>query len=378
MPVTKRARSNKWIATFEVRGRQIRRTTPFLALSEYRVAAQAWEDDLRERIEKEFFREEIKAPIDVEYPVTIAEARDLYLKNRNFSFNSAKRVDSEWQLLIDSGLSPNTLIRELTLAQIADCVGWLEKAHVDDTGKVYGPWAAVSINNCITHLKALLNYTKELHPDAGVPELNWKFVKRSEPPGRTRWLTYEEYASLYKALPGYIRPVVQFAVLTGLRRKNITELRWDEVDFPREDLNVIVKGKPPRLVRLPMSKGAVQMLRGIKAGRKEVKGRDRVFVYPGPSELPVNKKWMAGGPIKDFRKTWEKACEECAIYDFRFHDLRHTFAVWWLKEGGSIVALQRMLAHRDITTTMIYADVMDEDLRLSADKLGQRVLGVGL
>ena len=62
-----------------------------------------------------------------------------------------------------------------------------------------------------------------------------------------------------------------------------------------------------------------------------------------------------GKYLHNFERYWRRAVQAAAIPDFRFHDLRHTFASHYMMRGGSIVKLQAILGHASVRTTQIYA-----------------------
>lgn len=67
------------------------------------------------------------------------------------------------------------------------------------------------------------------------------------------------------------------------------------------------------------------------------------------------KNETGGGKIIDLKKALSTALNEAAIENFRFHDLRHTFASWLVMNGVDLYTVQRLLGHTDIRTTMRYA-----------------------
>lgn len=79
---------------------------------------------------------------------------------------------------------------------------------------------------------------------------------------------------------------------------------------------------------------------------------------PGPRRLDVpwvfydNRTML---PYKDLRKSFRKACNKAGIHDFRFHDLRHTFASQCVMAGVDLTTTKELLGHKSLTMTLRYA-----------------------
>lgn len=167
---------------------------------------------------------------------------------------------------------------------------------------------------------------------------------------RDRWLTLEEERLLLEKAtnPNWLRSLLIFALHTGMRKGEIFNLRWQEVDFSRRTL-MIVKSKNGEKRTIPMSHTLSNMLSTIKV--RHISGR--VF------------------PISDrsLRVAFENAKEKAGIENFRIHDLRHTFATRLVQNGVDLYKLKELLGHKTITMTMRYAHHYPESLRGSVEVL---------
>jgi integrase len=147
-----------------------------------------------------------------------------------------------------------------------------------------------------------------------------------EPKGVVRHLTPEEARKLLGEMKSYLRNVVEFALATGLRMSNITGMQWSWVDMERRHISIpgiVMKNGEPH--PLPLNDMAMGVLARVSAVWKHP---THVFVY---KKKPF-KRANAGG--------WKDALSRSGIENFRFHDLRHTWASWIIQNGGDVHLLQ--------------------------------------
>jgi integrase len=203
-----------------------------------------------------------------------------------------------------------------------------------------------TVNKELNCLKAMLNkaviwrYLKE-HPLRGVKGLK-------EPPGRLRYLTPEESTWLLEACdtPPYLRPIVDLAMHTGMRRSEILALCWSDLDLRRRTITLThTKNNERRVIPINDTVAAT-----LKAWPRAV-GSDALF-----PEL--------NGPMVT-RSFW-RACRKAEVPNLRLHDLRHTFASYLAMGGFNLRTIQQLLGHKDLRMTSRYA-------HLSADHLSQAV-----
>lgn len=217
-------------------------------------------------------------------------------------------------------LGKDTLITDLTNAKLLDY-----RAKRRGEGL-----AANTVNRDLAILKAALNHARQMH---GKPtaELAWKRLRADEPPHRIRFLSHKEYTALLAACDADLARAVTFAVATGLRKANVVGLTWNQVDLARGAIVVPVKGGKLHTVKM------TPQLRAMLGRTRLRKGR--VF------------------DTTNFRKRWEKAVKDAGLDDFRFHDLRHTFASWARMAGADIADICDALGHSSTAVTMRYAHI---------------------
>lgn len=131
-----------------------------------------------------------------------------------------------------------------------------------------------------------------------------------EPTRRVRFLTREEADKLLVVLPEHLRDMAAFSLATGLRRSNVTGLQWTQVELVRRLAWIHPdQAKARKAIAVPLNAEAVLIL-GQQAGKHPT----HVFSY-------------AGKPIRQVStKAWYAALGRAGITDFRWHDLRHTWA----------------------------------------------------
>lgn len=208
-----------------------------------------------------------------------------------------------------------------------------------------------TINRDIAYLKAAINHAVKLHGKTA-PAVNWKSLAYAENPARIRFLSAQEYARLLDVAHPALKPVIIAAVTTGLRKSNLVGdtdrpgnpdnpgLQWHQVDLAGGTITITrTKGHRPAIKRIvPALRDALLTIR---------KPAGNVF------------------DTKNFKRRWHKAVKDARLQDFRFHDLRHTFATWARKGGADLIALQNALDHGSITMTMRYAHI-DADSEITA------------
>jgi integrase/recombinase XerD len=136
------------------------------------------------------------------------------------------------------------------------------------------------------------------------------------------------------------------AVATGLRSAELLTLKWSQVDLDRRELRLEeTKSKRPRIV--PLSDRAVAI---FVATRYLDRGP---FVFTNP---------VTGRPYRNLCGSFHAACRRAGIADFRFHDLRHTFASWAVQNGMDLYRLSRILGHSTLQMTTRYAHLATDQL----------------
>lgn len=147
-----------------------------------------------------------------------------------------------------------------------------------------------------------------------------------EPDRRVRYLTQDEASSLLAELPEHLSHMVAFSLATGLRKGNVLGLCWSQVDMARRVAWIHPdQSKTRKAIVVPLNDDAMRVLL-LQQGRHGL----RVFTY---NAEPVVAATTAA---------WYKALKRCGIEDFRWHDLRHTWASWHVQRGTPLHVLQEL------------------------------------
>ncbi|MBS0481409.1 MAG: site-specific integrase [Proteobacteria bacterium] len=149
-------------------------------------------------------------------------------------------------------------------------------------------------------------------------------------------------AAMIKALPPKIADICAFAIETGMRQDEIVQLEWYCIDTKRRSAT-IHKTKGQKIRAVPLSDRALEILK-----RQPRTTHSQIVFWRGDG---LTMDWVSSQFGAVARKLTQTSKE---FVRFRFHDLRHLFAVRYLRDGGSIYALQGILGHTSIKTTELY------------------------
>jgi integrase len=184
-----------------------------------------------------------------------------------------------------------------------------------------------------------------------------KLVKRrKENNERVRFLDEKEEQSLRMKINEIYpenEPESDLALHTGMRRGEQYRLRWQDVDFKNGILN-IARSKDGEARRIQINSVARTALLKLR-DRSEGIG----YVCPG----------FQGPRSRDWRRWFEEAVDGARILNLRWHDLRHTFASRLVMAGVPLRAVQTLLGHKRIETTLRYSHLAETHLREAVERL---------
>ncbi|KHT21039.1 integrase [Pectobacterium brasiliense] len=192
-------------------------------------------------------------------------------------------------------------------------------------------------------------------------------VKARQPRNkRIRWLTHDEARSLINELPDQLKPVVTFALATGLRRSNIIDLEWSQVDMPRRMAWIHPENaKGGKAIGVALNETACGILRGqIGKHHRWVFVHETSSIKPNGERTPEIRKLRNDG-----NTAWNAALKRAGIENFRFHDLRHTWASWLIQSGVPLSALQEMGGWESMEMVRRYAHLSPSHLTQHAKQI---------
>jgi excisionase family DNA binding protein len=174
---------------------------------------------------------------------------------------------------------------------------------------------------------------------------------------KERILTEKEEKKLMENCSDTLKSIIAVALNTGMRRAEILNLRWCQIDFQAKRIKV-EKTKNGRVRFIPINDGLFKQI--LK--RKNENGQS-AFVFLNPA----TKK-----PFLDMKTPFKRACRISGIEGLRFHDLRHTFATRLVEKGIHIRNIRDLLGHFSVTVTERYAHSNDEQMRKAVDALSKK------
>lgn len=164
-----------------------------------------------------------------------------------------------------------------------------------------------------------------------------------------RYLSRGEAHRLYEALETsentQLKFIVPLLLLTGVRKRELLDAQWKDIDFINHLWNIPVGKNGFRAV--PLSDGALAIFSQIP------RLKNISYVLPNPE---------TGKPYKSIYYSWNTARTRAGLADVRMHDLRHSFASFLVNHGRTLYEVQRLLGHTQIRTTMKYAHLAKETL----------------
>jgi integrase len=198
-----------------------------------------------------------------------------------------------------------------------------------------------SLNRELTFLKTMFNPAVEWDWLDENPTRKVKLLKGEKK--RTRFLTSEEVTRLIECSTDYLKPIIITAVSTGMRRGEILNLKWKDVDLNHIFIRV-VKSKNNESRDIPINGFLFEALKGLE---KSKKFGNYVFCNDN------------GHQKKSIKEAFKNACLRAGLKDLWFHDLRHTASLF-ASSGCDIIILKNLLGHKTLAMTQRYAHLIPD------------------
>ncbi len=252
---------------------------------------------------------------------------------------------------LKAAFGADTPLSEVTAAKISVYRAERLANPSERTGRMR---TAAAINRPLAVLRHLFRLAAEEWGQAIVPP---RIRLEKEPQGRLRYLDRErgEHVRLLDAVTASRNPdladLVVMALYTGARRSELFGLTWERVDRSRGVIR-FEETKGGRRREVPYGKRVEEVL------ARRQRGSGRVF---------ASSNWNT------YRSAFERALHHAKLDDFKFHDLRHTYASWLVQAGRPILEVKDLLGHASLTMTMRYAHLAPERLRAAVAVLDDDV-----
>jgi len=194
-------------------------------------------------------------------------------------------------------------------------------------------------------------------------------IKEYKSQSRDRFLEGDELPKFFEALgeePNTVaRDYILASLLTGARRTNVLEMRWNQINLERKEW-LIPETKNGESQRLPLISAMLTLLKDRKA---EGDGSEWVFPSHGST-----------GHLTNPDKTWKRVLARAGIDDARgtwLHDLRRSMGSWQANTGASLSVIGKSLNHKNVNTTAIYARLALDPVRESMEKAAGAMFEAG-
>lgn len=189
-----------------------------------------------------------------------------------------------------------------------------------------------------------------------------------ESPGRIRYLSDDERERLLEecrhSKSTMLYSIVLTALLTGLRKSELQNLVWDDVDWSARIQTIVVRETKNNESRhIPISRTLLPVLRALWNQ------------YPHSTYIFAKPDGTAYG---NWRRAFESACRRANVKNFRFHDLRHTFASCLGMAGYNAYIIKALMGHKTLEMSARYTHIADDQLKAAVDGIGVRMVQLSL
>ncbi len=166
-----------------------------------------------------------------------------------------------------------------------------------------------------------------------------------------KWRTEREYELLpdisQLAFADYLKPLVLLSLNTGARQGELLRIEWDDIDFDRKSLALVMRGKRKSYTRhIPLNKEAYDAL----IGWRNTQAKLYKLVFPSKE----------GKKFDNIQTSWVNLKKEAKIDNFRWHDMRHHFASRLVMNGIPLNTVRELLGHTSVEMTLRYAHLAPE------------------
>jgi integrase len=236
----------------------------------------------------------------------------------------------------------------------------VERLH-RDIGQRSGPYAA---NRLLALLSMMFNKAIDWGWEGTNPVQG---VKKFKEKSRERFLLGDELSRFFKALDEESNETLadffRVSLLTGARRSNVQEMRWDQINFTHKIWS-IPETKNGELQTVVLTDQVINILQR----RQELKGSSSPWVF--------NSEKSRSGHIEEPKTAWKRILQRAGLEDLRIHDLRRTLGSWQAATGANSYIIGKSLGHKTQQATAIYARLNFDPVRESVERATKAMLEV--
>lgn len=304
--------------------------------------------------------------------ITVAEACERYWDEKMAATRSSDDQATNLEVIC-TFLGAETLLVDVTPELVARAA--TERARTplrryDRSTKTVRPTRILpgpsTVNRqLIEPLRRLLRHAKRVWKvPIDLEEFDWTALRYKEPDGRTRELTEGEEMRYWKALRHDYHPLAELYLISGRRRGDWIGIKKFNVDLARGVVRMQSrKKKTTGEISVSLTDREMEII------REEMDKSPNEYVFTYEVQTGQRKGQRRPVTVSGFRKAHETARAAADLPDFRIHDCRHTFASRMLRAHHDLKLLMRALDHSDISSTVRYAHVLDEDVRAARQEI---------
>jgi len=338
--------NNSWWVDFRFDRTRYRKPSP----DDSRAGAKAYELQLRQKLA----RGEFTRSGHMEQKQTFAQfsekwLQDYVMPNNKYSERRTKTSILTKHLIPSFGHTPIGKINTLQVERFK-------------SRQVAKGLSRKTINNQLAVLSKCLSTAQDWCGLEAIPKIKWL----KAPPPKTDFLSHEECDLLLSHAEGVWREMILTCLRTGLRRGELKALQWQDINWSTgtitirhtwcEDRKGLVPPKSNKERHIPLDKEVFATLYRRR--------RETGFVFVNGSKRPFDTKTLS--------LTLKGIAKKAGLKNVYWHLLRHTFASHLAMANAPLIAIQALLGHSSITTTMRYAHLSPSTLRSTVDLLANR------
>jgi integrase len=223
---------------------------------------------------------------------------------------------------------------------------------------VYSQRSIATVNRELQTLKAMLNFAIQNDWLIQNPFAKYKgIISAASEVKRDRVLSYEEEEHLLAACVdrrAHLRPIVICALDTGMRRGEMFQMRWRDVDLRN------------RQIHIPQTNTKTQTARTV--GVTERLKSELELLWDASTKRPDG---LVFGVTTDVKNAWKSALREAGIENFRLHDCRHTATTRMIASGSHHTEVMKITGHSQMITFLRYLNVTAETTKRVSNRLDE-------